>query len=127
VFDCIKDENKWKSVFSVPASKKQIKMSAGVVEQIFKEFKFRTLSKTSSKNQLYKSIINTAFKANIICTRISETKDVSYFLNEEMEPWLPQLEELCMNFLKEPTKKLEAQLFIEDDQICVDEEGGGDY
>lgn len=127
MFDCIKDENKWKSVFSVPASKKQIKMSAGVVEQIFKEFKFRTLSKTSSKNQLYKSIINTAFKANIICTRISETKDVSYFLNEEMEPWLPQLEELCMNFLKEPTKKLEAQLFIEDDQICVDEEGGGDY
>lgn len=102
-------------------------MSAGVVEQIFKEFKFRTLSKTSSKNQLYKSIINTAFKANIICTRISETKDVSYFLNEEMEPWLPQLEELCKNFLREPTQKLEGQVFIEDDQICVDEEGGGDY
>jgi hypothetical protein len=127
VFDCIKDENKWKSVFSVPGSRKQIKMSAGVVEQIFKEFKFRTLSKTSSKNQLYKSIINTAFKANIICTSFGEDKNISYFLNFELAPYLPQLEELCKNFLREPTQKLEGQVFIEDDQICVDEEGGGDY
>lgn len=102
-------------------------MSAGVVEQIFKEFKFRTLSKTSSKNQLYKSIINTAFKANIICTSVGEDKNVSYFLNLELAPYLSTLEELCKNFLREPTQKLEGQVFIEDDQICVDEEGGGDY
>ncbi len=102
-------------------------MSAGVVEQIFKEFKFRTLSKTSSKNQLYKSIINTAFKANIICTSIGEDKNVSYFLNEEMKPYLAPLEELCKNFLRDATKKLEGQVFIEDDQICVDEEGDEDY
>jgi len=99
-------------------------MSAGVVEQIFKEFKFRTLSNTSSKNQIYKSIVNTAFKANIICTKISDTKDVLYHLNPDMEEWLPKIENICTNFLKKTTEKYEGKVFIEDDQICVDE---GDY
>jgi len=99
-------------------------MSAGVVEQIFKEFKFRTLSSTSSKNQIYKSIVNTAFKANIIWTKISDTKDVLYCLNAEMAEWLPKIEDLCANFLRKTTEKLEGVVFIDDDQICVDE---GDY
>lgn len=99
-------------------------MSAGVVEQIFKEFKFRTLSNTSSKNQIYKSIVNTAFKANIICSRFGTDKNVSYYLNEDMEEWLPRIENLCANFLRKTTEKLEGVVFVEDGQICVDE---GDY
>jgi hypothetical protein len=95
-----------------------------VVEQIFKEFKFRTLSSTSSKNQIYKSIVNTAFKANIICTRFEVDKNVSYNLNPDMETWLPRIEDLCKNFLRKTTEKMEQRVFIEDDQICVDE---GDY
>lgn len=99
-------------------------MSAGVVEQIFKEFKFRTLSSTSSKNQIYKSIVNTAFKANIICTQIDTDKNVSYYLNQDMESWLPKVEDLCKNFLRKTTEKIGQHVFIEDDQVCVDE---GDY
>ena len=99
-------------------------MSVGVVEQIFKEVKFRTLSSTSSKNQIYKSTVNTAFKANIICTKISDTKDVLYHLNPDMEEWLLKIENLCANFLRKTTEKFEGKVFIDDDQICVDE---GDY
>jgi hypothetical protein len=95
-----------------------------VVEQIFKEFKFRTLSNTSSKNQIYKSIVNTAFKANIICSSFGTDKNVSYNLNPDMETWLPRIEDLCKNFLRKTTEKMEQRVFIEDDQICVDE---GDY
>jgi hypothetical protein len=99
-------------------------MSAGVVEQIFKEFKFRTLSNTSSKNQIYKSIVNTACRANIICSRFGTDKNVSDYLNEDMKEWLPRIEDLCANFLRKTTEKFEGVVFIEDDQICVDE---GDY
>ena len=101
-------------------------MSAGVVEQIFKEFKFRTLSNTSSKNQIYKSIINTAFKANIICTQFGTDKNVSYFLNADMEEWLPKIEDLCTNFLRKNTGILEEMVFVDDDQIYVEGEEG-DY
>lgn len=88
-------------------------MTADVVERIFKEFKFRTLSKTSSKNQIFKSIMNTAFKANIICSKISDTKDVSYYINEELEPYIEPLYNLCKNYARGQT----TIAFVADDEV----------
>jgi len=95
-----------------------------VVDRIFKEFKFRTLSKTSSKNQIFKSIMNTAFKSNIISTQISKDKNdksvnVSYSINMVLEPWLEPLYEICINYAKGHDKI--QPLFIEDEQIdCLE-------
>jgi hypothetical protein len=75
-------------------------MSADVVERIFKEFKFRTLSKTSSKNQIFKSIMNTAFKANIINSYMDDTEHISYTINGDLEPYLQPLQNLCKNYAK---------------------------
>ena len=95
-------------------------MTADVVERIFKEFKFRTLSKTSSKNQIYKSIINTAFKANIICTKISKDENdksvnVSYSINGDLQPYLESLYDICINYAKKQMKI--PPMIIGDDQI----------
>jgi len=73
-------------------------MTADVVERIFKEFKFRTLSKTSSKNAIYKSIMNTAFKTNIINSSMSDSEHMTYYINEEFEPYLEPLQRLCKEF-----------------------------
>ena len=100
VFDSIKTENKWDNIFTAPANRKQVKMSADVVERIFKEFKFRTLSKTSSKNQIFKSIMNTAFKANIIKSFMDDTEHISYYINGDLEPYLQPLQKLCKNYAK---------------------------
>jgi len=75
-------------------------MTADVVERIFKEFKFRTLSKTSSKNQIFKSIMNTAFKANIINSVYDSEMHVSYYINGDLEPYLEPLQRLCKNYAR---------------------------
>jgi hypothetical protein len=75
-------------------------MSADVVERIFKEFKFRTLSKTSSKNQIYKSIMNTVFKANIIKSFMDDGEHIAYYINGDLEPYLESLQKLCKNYAK---------------------------
>lgn len=85
-------------MFTAPANRKQVKMTADVVERIFKEFKFRTLSKTSSKNAIYKSIMNTAFKTNIINSSYGDDMNVSYSINAEFEPYLEPLQRLCKDF-----------------------------
>ena len=87
-------------------------MSADVVERIFKEFKFRTLSKTSSKNQIYKSIMNTAFKANIIKSFMDDGKNISYYINGDLEPYLELLQKLCKNYAKE----FGNAVFVADDE-----------
>jgi len=90
----IKDENKWDTLFGVPASRKTVKMSPGVLERVFDEFKFRSINRTSSKNIIYKNIINTTFGFNIIMSK-TEDGHVSYFINEEIEKTLFKLEKMC--------------------------------
>lgn len=75
-------------------------MSAVVVERIFKEFKFRTLSKTSSKNQIYKSIMNTAFKSNIINSFMDDGEHIAYCINGDLEPYLEPLQKLCKDYAR---------------------------
>ena len=102
LFESIKTANGWDTIFTAPANRKQIVIDPATIERIFQEFKFRTISKTSSKNKIFKSIINTAFKANIVCSfRDSVTKNVSYFINEDLVQLLEPILDLCQNFYKE--------------------------
>jgi hypothetical protein len=87
-------------------------MTADVVERIFKEFKFRTLSKTSSKNQIYKSIMNTAFKANIINSYMNDAEHITYCINGDLEPYLEPLQRLCKNY----ARGLSEVAFVADDE-----------
>lgn len=96
-----------------------------MVDRIFKEFKFRTLSKTSSKNQIYKSIINTAFKANIICSSFNDDLNVSYKINEDLVEWLQPVYDLCTKY-KKITQKL-PMMVIEPEQIECLEAENSDY
>ena len=119
IFDSIKKDNKSASLFIAPPNRKQILINAGVVDRIFKEFKFRTLSKTSSKNQIYKSIVNTAFKANIICSSYNEELHVSYKINEDLAEWLEPVYQLCTKY-KKVVEKI-PMLVVEEEQIeCLD-------
>ena len=72
-------------------------MSADVVARIFTEFKFRSLTASSSKNLLYKTIINTAFGANIICSESDTDDHIRWFINEDLADCLYKLEQLCKN------------------------------
>ena len=106
LFESIKTANKWESIFTAPANRKQINIDATTIERIFQEFKFRTISKTSSKNKIFKSIVNTAFKANIICSSVSKDKNgksvnVEYYINEDLVSLLEPILDLCVNFYKE--------------------------
>jgi hypothetical protein len=122
VFDSIKEENQWTSIFTTPASKKQLKMSPGVIDEIFKEFKFRTLSKTSSKNQLYKSIVNTAFKANVICSNVSASRDVTFHINPDLQEHIEAIVSLCQNHARKD-EKLPPMTLVEGEQMqCENEE-----
>lgn len=92
-------------------------MTADVVERIFKEFKFRTLSKTSSKNQIFKSIINTAFKANIVCSKMLDEKNVTYYINEDFVEVLEPLINICTNYAK-TFDKIPPLIFDEEQIEC---------
>lgn len=70
-------------------------MSADVVARIFKEFKFRTITPSSSKNLIYKTIVNTAFGANIICSIMDSDKHVNWFVNDAFVDVLIPLQEAC--------------------------------
>lgn len=72
-------------------------MSADVVARIFKEFKFRTITPSSSKNLIYKTIVNTAFGANIICSVMDDQKNVTWYVNDDFVEILIPLQEACKN------------------------------
>ena len=75
-------------------------MSPSVVSQIFKEFHFRSLSPKSSKNLIYKNIINTAFETIIICSKYNKDKHIEWSINENIEEMLPQIIDLVCNYAK---------------------------
>jgi hypothetical protein len=127
LFESIKTANGWDSIFTPPANRKQIVIDPATIERIFQEFKFRTISKTSSKNKIFKSIVNTAFKANIVCSNTSKDKNgksvnVEYYINEDLIQLLEPLLDLCKNFFKE--KVVLPPLNVGEDQRedCSEEE-----
>jgi hypothetical protein len=82
VFKEIQETNKWETIF--PTSKfKTIKIDSETLEKIFVLYKFRTLTKCSNKNLIFKDIMNTTFEKIIILTTQDDNRNVSWGLNED--------------------------------------------
>lgn len=75
-------------------------MSPGVVAKIFKEFHFRSLTPKSSKNLIYKNIINTAFNAIIITSKYGKDKHIEWAINSNLEENLPKIQKMVADYAK---------------------------
>jgi hypothetical protein len=115
----MKDNKKTSRFFDIKP-RSFVKFSSSVVERIFTEFSFRTLHKKSSSNLIYKTIVNTAFGADIIHNLRIDEKNSIYFIKTDICDLLPNIENLCSNFTKKniDTVSIKAQICCEVEEEC---------
>jgi hypothetical protein len=95
IFKKIQLENKWGTIF--PSDKiKNLKLSPTVIEDIFTNYKFRTLTRSSLKNQIFREIMNKEFENNVIITKQDNSKHFDWYFNEELDEVLP----ICFELLQ---------------------------
>jgi len=81
IFKEIQQTNKWELIF--PEEKfKEVKIDEKTMDKIFTLYNFRTLNRSSSKNMIYREIINKTFNKNIIQTKQDGTKNIQWCLCE---------------------------------------------
>jgi hypothetical protein len=82
VFNKIMQLNKTDTIF--PADVKKTKLNVDIIEQIFKEFSFKNISKSSSHYKIIKEIYNVYFSKQIVQTAYdnNENQNVIYTINE---------------------------------------------
>lgn len=102
VFWEISRENGWEYV--VPTGdfvtrKKQMELSDALMERIFKEFKFRTMTKLSSKNLIYKYILNEYMGNQSILSELSADKHTRYFIHPDIDDRIIKIRDLIDNHL----------------------------
>jgi hypothetical protein len=81
IFNKIKNLNKLQSIF--PIDVKKTKLNDDIKDKIFKEFRFKFISKTSTNQKIIKEIYNTYFQKMIINTYKDENKNISYVITEK--------------------------------------------
>lgn len=82
VFKNIQTEWKADEMFTLP---KKIKFSDKIIEQIFKEFKFKFLKKASSHKQIMKEIYNSFFGKVLIKSSYDKDRNTTYEMNEDID------------------------------------------
>lgn len=84
IFNKIMRLNKLTSVF--PADVKKTKLDAEILEQIFKEFTFKHISKSSSSYKIIKEIYNVYFSKQVVETTYDnkENQNVIYSINPDV-------------------------------------------
>jgi hypothetical protein len=65
---------------------KKIKLNEALLDQIFTEYKFRSLTRNSSVSQILKAIYNTFFRTTVIKASYESNKNISYSTNDEVNP-----------------------------------------
>jgi hypothetical protein len=80
-------------------------MSPSVVAKIFKEFHFRSLTPKSSKNLIYKTIVNTAFETIIIVGK-NDGKHTEWSINEHLVEEIPKIQKLVVDYAKKVVQEL---------------------
>jgi hypothetical protein len=91
-------------------------MSPSVVARIFKEFHFRSLTPKSSKNLIYKTIMNTAFETIIIVGKY-DGKHTEWSINGDLEPYIPKIQQMITDY----AKKVVREIQIEDAMIACED------
>jgi hypothetical protein len=74
VFDKIKNISKWTSIFPENELIKKVKLDDDIINQIFNEFHFKSLNKSSNQNYIIKNLYNAYFNKNIIKSEIDDHK-----------------------------------------------------
>lgn len=83
IFHKIMILNKQQSIF--PIEIKKCKLNADILEQIFTEFSFKFITKTSSSHKILKEIYNVYFGKQIIKLEYYEnSKDVNYSIDDDI-------------------------------------------
>lgn len=73
IFTAIQTLNKWATIIP-PDNFKNVALDKPIIDQIFKEFRFQTLTPVSNKNLILKTILNTVFNFNIISVDAKNSK-----------------------------------------------------
>jgi hypothetical protein len=119
----MKDNKKTSRFFDIKP-RSFVKFSSSVVERIFTEFSFRTLHKKSSSNLIYKTIVNTAFGADIILSK-HISQNVEFSVNMKYRDLLPDIEKLCSEQMRQKddivNKKSQICCEVEDDCETMEE------
>jgi hypothetical protein len=84
LFQKIATLNKLPNFF--PENMKKIKLNEALLDQIFTEYKFRSLTRNSSVSQILKAIYNTFFRTTVIKASYESNKNISYSTNDEVNP-----------------------------------------
>jgi hypothetical protein len=79
-------------------------MSPSVVARIFKEFDFRSLTPKSSKNLIYKNIINTAFETIIIVGKY-DGKHTEWSINDKLIEEIPKIKQIVSDYAKKVVRE----------------------
>lgn len=84
IFNKIMKLNKLATVF--PIDVKKIKLNPEIMEQIFTEFSFKFITKTSSTYKILKEIYNVYFGKQIVKTMYdnTENQNINYFIDENV-------------------------------------------
>ena len=97
IFKKIQIENKWDTIFPSGGKMKQIKIGKELIDEIFKNYKFRTLTSSSSKNQIYREIVNTEFNKNVIITK-HDGKNVEWYVADDILENIERFTDLVTNY-----------------------------
>jgi hypothetical protein len=81
IFNKIADRNKMENIFDI--NFKKIKLTDSELDQIFKEFSFRSLNRFSSHKIILKEIYNTYFQKHVIKTNQDEHRNITFEIGEE--------------------------------------------
>lgn len=79
-------------------------MSPSVVARIFKEFHFRSLTPKSSKNLIYKNIMNTAFETIIIVSKYNG-KNAEWSINDKLIEEIPKIKQIVNDYAKKAVRE----------------------
>jgi len=74
-FNKIKENNKWDSIFPSDVELNKVKLTEPIIDQIFKEYYFKDLTKKSSARNIIKNIYNNFFGKHLIKSTRDATGD----------------------------------------------------
>jgi hypothetical protein len=82
IFNKIMKLNKLQTIF--PLDVKKVKLNPEILEQIFTEFSFKFITKTSSTYKILKEIYNVYFGKHIVKTMYEDDRNVNYSIDDNV-------------------------------------------
>ena len=84
LFNKIKDFNKWSNIFPSDEEMNNTKLNDELIEQIFKEYYFKDLTKKSKTTNLIKNIYNNYFQKTVIKSNVDKNRHCKLSINDKV-------------------------------------------